>query len=138
MSQPRDMAVHVTVIAWLFMVSGVLTGITGVAITFLGRILPSLPIEWPPDVPIDLPSIAAMAAVLVGLTVIAIGVGTFMAGYGLLHYKPWARVVAIIAAVLGIFSFPLGTALGIYALWVLLSDTGRTFYEGKAVTTQAI
>ena len=129
----KDMATHVTVIGWLFMVSGVLTGLVGVAIVVAGRILPRLPIDWPTDIPFDLPRLAGVLAFGVGFATIAVGVGTFMAGHGLLQYKPWARIVAIIAAILGIFHFPLGTALGIYALWVLLSEPGRQYYQHKAV-----
>ena len=36
--------------------------------------------------------------------------------------QPWARIVAIILGVLALFHFPLGTALGVYTLWVLLAD----------------
>jgi uncharacterized protein YneF (UPF0154 family) len=41
----------------------------------------------------------------------------------------WARIAIIVFAMLGIVSFPLGTALGIYTLWVLLlrEDAGLYF-----------
>lgn len=129
----RDMSTHVKVIGWLFMVSGALTGLTGVAVVIFARLIPRLPIEWPNDLPFNVAGFASIAAIGVGLAMVAIAVGTFMAGWGLLQYKPWARIVAIIAAILGILHFPLGTALGIYALWVLLSEPGRQYYEAKAL-----
>ena len=36
--------------------------------------------------------------------------------------SPWARTAAIILGVLALFHPPLGTALGVYSLWVLLAD----------------
>ena len=44
----------------------------------------------------------------------------FAAGWGLLERKPWARTLTIVMGVLSLFDMPLGTALGIYTLWVLL------------------
>jgi hypothetical protein len=45
-------------------------------------------------------------------------------GYGLLKFRPWARVLGIIMSILLIIHFPLGTIVGVYGLWVLL--TGET------------
>ncbi len=53
----------------------------------------------------------------------------FAVGWGLLHRQPWGRVVAIIAAVLNLFKFPLGTALGIWTLVVLAGYRNQTLYE---------
>lgn len=43
-------------------------------------------------------------------------------GFGLLQRKSWARTVLIVIAVIDLLYIPLGTLLGIYALWVLLQD----------------
>jgi hypothetical protein len=49
-------------------------------------------------------------------------------GFGLLRHRPWARPMGTVMAILEILSFPLGSALGIYALWVLMSpETDRLF-----------
>jgi putative effector of murein hydrolase len=41
------------------------------------------------------------------------------AGYALLHRKPIARAMAIVAAFLSVISFPFGTAVAVYTLIVL-------------------
>lgn len=41
-------------------------------------------------------------------------------GIGLLQRRSWARPLVIILAALNLFNFPLGTAVGIYALWAML------------------
>jgi hypothetical protein len=51
---------------------------------------------------------------------ILISVGcTVLTGYALLTRQPWGRVLAIVFAIFALIHFPLGTALGIYTLWVL-------------------
>jgi hypothetical protein len=52
-----------------------------------------------------------------------------MAGWGLMEHAPWGRVVAIVAAFLGILRFPIGTALGIWTLVVLLGYRNGRLYD---------
>ncbi|HSR32765.1 MAG TPA: hypothetical protein VLY63_19560 [Anaerolineae bacterium] len=49
----------------------------------------------------------------------AFGVPSLIAGVGLLKQKRWAHTLAIVLAVLALVIFPIGTAAGIYTLWVL-------------------
>lgn len=46
---------------------------------------------------------------------------TIALGIGLLNYRPWARSIGTVIAILELLNFPIGTVLGVYALWVLLS-----------------
>ena len=46
---------------------------------------------------------------------------TIALGVGLLNYRPWARSIGTVIAIVELLNFPLGTVLGVYALWVLLS-----------------
>ena len=43
-------------------------------------------------------------------------------GIALLRQRPWARLVIIVVSVLLLFEFPIGTLLGGFGLWVLLSQ----------------
>ena len=61
----------------------------------------------------------------------------FLGCFGLLHLflawslyecKPWARILGLVVGFLALLRFPLGTALGIYTIWVLLPESsGREF-----------
>ena len=54
----------------------------------------------------------------------------FAAGWGLMNHAPWARILTLILAFVSLFNIPLGTALGIYTLWVLLpADSERQYVE---------
>jgi branched-subunit amino acid ABC-type transport system permease component len=52
-----------------------------------------------------------------------------VAGWGLLERTQWGRIVAIIAAILCLIRIPLGTALGIATLVILLGCRNSTLYE---------
>jgi hypothetical protein len=53
----------------------------------------------------------------------------FVAGYGLLKGKKWAKVWAIISAVLAGGQFPIGTAVTVYTFWFLFSEPGKQYFE---------
>jgi uncharacterized membrane protein (DUF2068 family) len=63
-------------------------------------------------------------AILVARTCLAL-----VAGWGLLERTQWGRVVAVVAAIFSLLKFPLGTALGIGTLVVLLGYRNATFYD---------
>ena len=72
----------------------------------------------------------AMAVMLIIATIasgfsIVTGIAEVISGWGLLKKMSWSRVLTIIMAVINVISFPLGTALGVYAMWVLFKDESR-------------
>jgi hypothetical protein len=68
---------------------------------------------------------------IIGIAVVMAALALF-AGLSLLKRRPYGRVLAIVLAVLALFKFPLGTALGIYTLWVLAPATSALEYETLA------
>jgi hypothetical protein len=44
-------------------------------------------------------------------------------GIALIQRRLWARMSALALSFVNLFIIPLGTALGIYSLWVLINDT---------------
>jgi hypothetical protein len=69
-----------------------------------------------------------------GVTVIAT-VLAVLVGFSLMTRKPWGRVLAIVVAILALFRFPVGTALGIYTLWVLAPTQSGLEYDAIADRT---
>ncbi|HZQ95871.1 MAG TPA: zinc ribbon domain-containing protein [Candidatus Sulfotelmatobacter sp.] len=62
----------------------------------------------------------------------------FMAGWGLLHYENWARILALVLGFLSLFTnIPFGTALGVYTMWVLLSSDSEREYDALAAARAA-
>src|SRR6185295_6183056 len=56
------------------------------------------------------------------LVIIFMALPGIAAGIGLLAKQKWAMIVALIIGCLNLFSFPFGTALGIYTIWVYSQD----------------
>jgi hypothetical protein len=52
-----------------------------------------------------------------------------VAGWGLLERTQWGRIVAIIASILSLIRIPLGTALGIATLIILIGARNWTLYD---------
>lgn len=51
------------------------------------------------------------------------------AGWGLLKHTPWGRILAIVVAIISLIKFPLGTALGIATLIILVGARNWSLYE---------
>jgi len=66
--------------------------------------------------------ITAIVGPVVAFFLFVLSVPGIIGGIGLLKRKPWARFLVLILAVLDLFNIPIGTALGIYTIWVLMRD----------------
>lgn len=60
-------------------------------------------------------------AALIGL----LSVPSIIAGWGLSKKKSWARILTIIISILSLPQFPIGTAIGVYALVILFNDESK-------------
>ena len=60
------------------------------------------------------------------------GVAAFIAAWGLLERSSWARLYTIVLGAINLVEVPLGTALGIYTLWVLLPERSELEYRELA------
>lgn len=116
------MDTHVKVIGWLYIsmgIFGILTGGLVFLIVLAGGLFSG------DQTAITVTGI--VAASVAGLLFLISAPG-IIAGLGLLAYKAWARILALILGILNLPGFPLGTILGVYTLYVLLDDdTTRRF-----------
>ena len=55
-----------------------------------------------------------------------------IAGVGLIQRQAWARILALVLAFIALIDVPLGTALGVYSLWVLLAPNADEEYRQMA------
>jgi hypothetical protein len=56
----------------------------------------------------------------------------FATGFGLLQHEGWGRTLALVMSFIALLSVPVGTALGIYTLWVLLPAQSEDEYKTLA------
>uniref|UniRef100_UPI0032169068 hypothetical protein n=1 Tax=uncultured Draconibacterium sp. TaxID=1573823 RepID=UPI0032169068 len=64
--------------------------------------------------------ILAIIANVIMIMAFILSIPGIIAGIGLFKRKEWARILTLIISVLNLFSFPIGTALGIYSIWALV------------------
>jgi hypothetical protein len=107
---------HVTLVGIFHIGLGAL-GLVGALIAFLFVVGGGL-ISGEPEAMVATTVIGSLIALVVGV----LSVPAIVGGIGLLRYKPWARILVMILAVIDLFNVPIGTAVGIYTLWVLLQD----------------
>jgi hypothetical protein len=70
--------------------------------------------------------------VSIGGVVLLKSAAGFLAGWGLLQHESWARILALIIGFISLINVPLGTALGIYTMWVLLPAQSDEEYRALA------
>ncbi len=60
---------------------------------------------------------------IIGFTlIILVALPSLIGGWGLLTQQRWAMTLVLIVGCLKLFSFPIGTAIGIYTIWVYAED----------------
>jgi hypothetical protein len=59
-----------------------------------------------------------------------------LVAYGLMQRRPWGRTMSIVMSILSMLKFPVGTALGIYTLWVMAPAVSAMEYEAMADRSQ--
>ena len=83
----------------------------------------------------DVPELLVILPAAFGIFITAIiaitTIPCFVAGYGLLKRRRWAKVAALVAGILNIPVFPIGTAVGIYAVWLSLQEGTDQFLNSK-------
>jgi hypothetical protein len=84
-----------------------------------------------PDALLAVPIIGLIGTILM-LAAVTLSLPGIAAGFGLMNYRPWARMLTVVLSLLHLFNFPFGSALGAYGLWVLLSEEGRLLFERRA------
>jgi hypothetical protein len=114
--QEVEMKAHLDVVGLIDLITGIFFSMLGVLVS-LGFLLAPFygaPLWKPGDTVALYAVISAVSAVF-----FLIGIPSLIAGIGLLKHKSWARILAIILAILAVTSFPISTAAGVYTLWVL-------------------
>ena len=117
------MDTHVRILGWLWIIFGVLGTLgalcLGVTIAGSGFISED-------ETAILVTSIVALVCGSLFFLENALNI---IAGVGLLKYKSWGRILAIILGIINLFGFPIGTALGIYTLWAMFNEETKQLFE---------
>lgn len=114
---------HIEIVAYLHIAYGALILMAAVIVFFVlsgGGLLSG---------DIGVIAITSGVGLAISLFLVIMAAPSLIGGYGLLRRREWSRVVIIVLSVIDLFSFPVGTALGGYSLWVLFQDEARLELE---------
>ena len=131
------METHVKVLAILHIVFGALGVLIGLGIfAVFGGVAGLVQMDGDDDAVFVVPMLGALGGLIL-VVLLALSIPGIIAGIGLLSYQPWARILTIILSALDLLNIPLGTALGVYGLWVLLTTEGaRLFLQQRSPSMQ--
>ena len=123
---------HVRLVGILWMAYSALLVVGGVLVLVVARTIFGGLIRLPDGAPPEVTVWMRPMLTLIGGVILGKAAAGFVAGWGLLQREPWARVVTLVVGFLTLFSIPLGTALGIYTLLVLLPTQSDDEYQALA------
>ena len=124
-SRGKDLGQHLHILGILWIVYSVVHLIPG-------GFLATMPMGgfWTRDIGLHRAFFPGVFLGMFGLVLLVVCALGIVVGVGLLHRRPWARMMAIIFACLALLNFPFGTILGVYTLWALASsDAERQFRQ---------
>ena len=70
-----------------------------------------------------------VVGIVVAVIVFAFAILDFYAAFKIGKTQRIGRTLGIVLGILSLFSFPIGTALGVYALWFFFGDMGKALYN---------
>jgi len=126
------MVAQVDFLGILFIVWGLLTTLVGVSTLALGvgavALLASASRGGGSQV-----AAGVMAGVFTGLAIIAMlwGAAHVVVGVPLRRHTPWSRLAALMLGSVDLLLLPYGTALGVYAIWVLLNEEAKALFTPR-------
>ena len=122
------METHAKVLGILNIVFGGL-GLLGAAVLMIvfGGVTGLVTTSGDPDAAVAA-SIVSVTGASIVLIMILTSLPAIFIGLGLYRLRPWSRIAGIVLSILSLLAFPVGTALGIYGLWVLFSADGQKLF----------
>ena len=112
--KPTNVTLHLKILGWTHIVLGVAAFLLGMFAVFALYGGTDLLPQESKDALIQSGYASGLLWLFLGVSVI-----TVVVGFGLIRAARWARYVLWVFAIIGLFDFPFGTLMGVYAIWVL-------------------
>ncbi len=113
------MEVHKRILTILYIISGSFQ-ILGMVIlsAFISMFFPLIMEEAGPDAQWVFVWIVPFIKVIAACIIILFSIPSIVGGIALLNNKSWALKLLLVLGCFKLFSFPIGTAIGVYTIWV--------------------
>ena len=112
----HDMAKHINILGALFLTTSMILIIAGFVINYI------VPMAGEISGDSTAMRITSIIGHSLGTVLFVLATPGFICGYGLITKKAWSRIIGIILSCFSLLSIPIGTAIGIYGLWILFKD----------------
>lgn len=122
--EKREMQQHVSFVGALHVGFGILGLLGALAVYLVLRFAYGF-VEYDPIASQILPFIGNTVALII-LFFSSLGI---IGGIGLFSYRPWARILVLIVSAINCLNVPIGTAKGIYSIWVLMHRDTIDLFE---------
>lgn len=123
----RRVAEHYRLLGILHIVYSCFIAIPGIVMVFIGKVIFGWLGAFAPHNPP--PPFIGPIIVFVGWLLLIRGAAGIVGGIGLLQRAPWGRTWVLVIGFISLLSIPVGTALGIYTIWVLLATGAEDEYN---------
>ncbi len=127
-SKFKNMEKHINVVGVLYIVLSILSFLGAITIYFVLRLVGNFTDDANANMILNI--IANVLSVILVVT----GIPGLIGGIGLMNRKNWARILVLILSVLNLLNFPIGTLIGIYAIWALVQpEVIAAFEPGRQI-----
>jgi hypothetical protein len=92
----------------------------------------------PHEIPMELVSLVPIVLSFVAFLVTLVSILGIVAGVAVLRRREWGRVLLLVVSFFNLIRIPIGTALGIYSIWVLLNNDTIRAFTPESVSAPAV
>ena len=125
--EKRNMKQHVSLVGALHVGFGILGLLGALAVYFSFHFVFGFVEDV--DIAEELISFLGNSLSLIILFFSALGI---IGGIGLFTYKSWARILIMIVSAINCLNIPIGTAKGVYSIWVLMQPETIELFEEQS------
>src|SRR5271157_57275 len=122
------MEYHVKILGWLNVFFGVVGLIAAFAILSGSMAVSAILGLSGEEAMLPMHIVALIGGALAVFTLL-LSMPALLLGYGLLNFRPWARILGFVFAAFALLHVPIGTFLGMYTFWVLLKPETELLFR---------
>ena len=122
--EKRDMRQHVSFVGALHVGFGIL-GLLGALVVYIAFRFAFGFIEYDPIAQKIIPFIGNTLSLII-IFFASLGI---IGGIGIFSHRPWARILILIVSAINCLNIPIGTAKGVYSIWVLMQKETVDLFE---------
>ncbi|MGB2960635.1 MAG: hypothetical protein WBG01_12420 [Bacteroidota bacterium] len=90
----------------------------------------------PRDFPYELWDIIPAVLILIAFLIVIFSLPGIIGGIGVLRRKEWGRIVVLVISFFNLLNVPLGTILGAYSIWAMMTSETVSLFRGEEAVVE--